>query len=103
MGLAIIIFFLFLFLSDLRGGRRLLTVQYSLPGIPVAKHGPIDLRTSMDGKYKEIAEVILTIHLNLITFRKQIHVINYSDISRLVYTFSVLVLVLMLKPPETME
>ncbi|KAM9474916.1 AMP deaminase 2 isoform 1-T1 [Clarias gariepinus] len=46
--------------TDVRGGRHLLTFQYSLPGIPVAKHGPIDLRTSMDGKYKEIAEELLT-------------------------------------------
>ncbi|TSW62346.1 AMP deaminase 2 [Bagarius yarrelli] len=46
--------------TDLRVGRHLLTFQYSLPGIPVAKHGPIDLRTSMDGKYKEIAEELLS-------------------------------------------
>lgn len=42
---------------DLRGPRRLLTSQHSLPGIPVALKQSIDLRTSMDGKYKEIAEV----------------------------------------------
>ncbi|XP_036435194.1 AMP deaminase 2 isoform X2 [Colossoma macropomum] len=46
--------------ADLRGGRHLLTSQYSLPGIPVSKHGPIDLRTSMDGKYKEIAEELFS-------------------------------------------
>uniref|UniRef100_A0A8C1ASW7 AMP deaminase n=1 Tax=Cyprinus carpio carpio TaxID=630221 RepID=A0A8C1ASW7_CYPCA len=34
--------------------------QRSLPGTPVShKHLPIDLRTSMDGKYKEIAEELL--------------------------------------------
>uniref|UniRef100_A0A672PMM0 AMP deaminase n=1 Tax=Sinocyclocheilus grahami TaxID=75366 RepID=A0A672PMM0_SINGR len=34
--------------------------QRSLPGTPVThKHLPIDLRTSMDGKYKEIAEELL--------------------------------------------
>lgn len=44
-------------LVDLRGGRHLLTSQHSLPGIPVALKQSIDLRTSMDGKYKEIAEV----------------------------------------------
>lgn len=42
---------------DLRGHRHLLTSQHSLPGIPVALKQSIDLRTSMDGKYKEIAEV----------------------------------------------
>ena len=42
---------------ELRGARHLLTSQHSLPGIPVALKQPIDLRTSMDGKYKEIAEV----------------------------------------------
>lgn len=36
-----------------------------MPGIPVAKHGPVDLRTSMDGKYKEIAEVITTNNIHL--------------------------------------
>ncbi|KAF7695363.1 AMP deaminase 2 isoform X1 [Silurus meridionalis] len=46
--------------TDLRGAPRLLTFQYSLPGIITAKHGPIDLRTSMDGKYKEIAEELLS-------------------------------------------
>ncbi|XP_051757939.1 AMP deaminase 2 isoform X1 [Ctenopharyngodon idella] len=45
---------------DLRVGRHLLTSQYSLPGNPVAKHGHIDLRTSMDGKYKEIAEELFS-------------------------------------------
>lgn len=53
---------LFLFLSlsvDLRGARHLLTSQHSLPGIPVSLKQSIDLRTSMDGKYKEIAEVRL--------------------------------------------
>ncbi|RXN18979.1 AMP deaminase 2-like isoform X2 [Labeo rohita] len=36
---------------------RPLMSQRSLPGTPVThKHLPIDLRTSMDGKYKEIAE-----------------------------------------------
>lgn len=44
-------------LVDLRGARHLLTSQHSLPGIPVALKQSIDLRTSMDGKYKEIAEV----------------------------------------------
>lgn len=47
----------FLSLVDLRGARHLLTSQHSLPGIPVALKQSIDLRTSMDGKYKEIAEV----------------------------------------------
>lgn len=42
---------------DLRGARHLLTSQHSLPGIPLALKQSIDLRTSMDGKYKEIAEV----------------------------------------------
>uniref|UniRef100_A0A671P3F2 AMP deaminase n=1 Tax=Sinocyclocheilus anshuiensis TaxID=1608454 RepID=A0A671P3F2_9TELE len=41
-------------------GRHLLTSQYSLPGNPVTKHGHIDLRTSMDGKYKEIAEELFS-------------------------------------------
>ncbi|XDV49030.1 hypothetical protein PO909_018359, partial [Leuciscus waleckii] len=45
---------------DLRVGRHLLTSQHSLPGNPVAKHGHIDLRTSMDGKYKEIAEELFS-------------------------------------------
>ncbi|XP_035243903.1 AMP deaminase 2-like isoform X1 [Anguilla anguilla] len=47
---------------DLRGvsGPKPLTSQRSLPGIPVTlKHFP-DLRTSMDGKYKEIAEELFT-------------------------------------------
>ncbi|XP_062396422.1 AMP deaminase 2 isoform X1 [Sardina pilchardus] len=47
--------------SDLRAGRHLLTSQHSLPGNPLAlKHCPIDLRTSMDGKYKEIAEELFS-------------------------------------------
>ncbi|XP_030641086.1 AMP deaminase 2 [Chanos chanos] len=47
--------------ADLRVGRHLLTTQHSLPGNPVAlKHCPIDLRTSMDGKYKEIAEELFS-------------------------------------------
>ncbi|XP_044068815.1 AMP deaminase 2 isoform X2 [Siniperca chuatsi] len=45
---------------DLRGGRHLLTSQHSLPGIPVALKQSIDLRTSMDGKYKEIAEELFS-------------------------------------------
>ncbi|XP_016397636.1 AMP deaminase 2 isoform X2 [Sinocyclocheilus rhinocerous] len=44
----------------LRVGRHFLTSQYSLPGNPVTKHGHIDLRTSMDGKYKEIAEELFS-------------------------------------------
>lgn len=50
-------FFPYLSAVDLRGTRHLLTSQHSLPGIPVALKQSIDLRTSMDGKYKEIAEV----------------------------------------------
>uniref|UniRef100_A0A671NW64 AMP deaminase n=1 Tax=Sinocyclocheilus anshuiensis TaxID=1608454 RepID=A0A671NW64_9TELE len=46
--------------GDLHVGRHLLTSQYSLPGNPVTKHGHIDLRTSMDGKYKEIAEELFS-------------------------------------------
>uniref|UniRef100_A0A4W5QH86 AMP deaminase n=1 Tax=Hucho hucho TaxID=62062 RepID=A0A4W5QH86_9TELE len=45
------------------GRRGLLKPQRSLPGTPVThtlKHFPIDLRTSMDGKYKEIAEELFT-------------------------------------------
>uniref|UniRef100_A0A4W6CIF9 AMP deaminase n=1 Tax=Lates calcarifer TaxID=8187 RepID=A0A4W6CIF9_LATCA len=45
---------------DLRGHRHLLTSQHSLPGIPVALKQSIDLRTSMDGKYKEIAEELFS-------------------------------------------
>uniref|UniRef100_A0A4W5QH91 AMP deaminase n=1 Tax=Hucho hucho TaxID=62062 RepID=A0A4W5QH91_9TELE len=51
---------------DLRGvteQAKLLKPQRSLPGTPVThtlKHFPIDLRTSMDGKYKEIAEELFT-------------------------------------------
>ncbi|CAG07509.1 unnamed protein product, partial [Tetraodon nigroviridis] len=37
-----------------------LTSQHSLPGIPVALKQSIDLRTSMDGKYKEIAEELFS-------------------------------------------
>uniref|UniRef100_A0A671NW74 AMP deaminase n=1 Tax=Sinocyclocheilus anshuiensis TaxID=1608454 RepID=A0A671NW74_9TELE len=47
-------------MSNLHVGRHLLTSQYSLPGNPVTKHGHIDLRTSMDGKYKEIAEELFS-------------------------------------------
>ncbi|KAM6930037.1 AMP deaminase 2 [Lycodopsis pacificus] len=46
--------------ADLRGARHLLTSQHSLPGIPVALKQSIDLRTSMDGKYKEIAEELFS-------------------------------------------
>ncbi|KAK5611225.1 AMP deaminase 2 [Crenichthys baileyi] len=45
---------------ELRGPRRVLTSQHSLPGIPVALKQSIDLRTSMDGKYKEIAEELFS-------------------------------------------
>ncbi|XP_054905761.1 AMP deaminase 2 isoform X2 [Poeciliopsis prolifica] len=45
---------------EFRGPRRLLTSQHSLPGIPVALKQSIDLRTSMDGKYKEIAEELFS-------------------------------------------
>ncbi|KAK7878553.1 hypothetical protein WMY93_030389 [Mugilogobius chulae] len=45
---------------DPRGKRHLLTSQHSLPGIPVALKQSIDLRTSMDGKYKEIAEELFS-------------------------------------------
>ncbi|KAM9343846.1 AMP deaminase 2 isoform 2-T2 [Pholidichthys leucotaenia] len=45
---------------DQRGARHLLTSQHSLPGIPVALKQSIDLRTSMDGKYKEIAEELFS-------------------------------------------
>ncbi|KAI7797844.1 putative AMP deaminase 2, partial [Triplophysa rosa] len=45
--------------GDFRG-RHLLTAQHSLPCNPVTKHGYIDLRTSMDGKYKEIAEELFS-------------------------------------------
>nr|XP_055073443.1 AMP deaminase 2 isoform X3 [Misgurnus anguillicaudatus] len=47
---------------DLYGSsdQRPLMSQRSLPGTPVThKHLPVDLRTSMDGKYKEIAEELL--------------------------------------------
>uniref|UniRef100_A0A8K9V923 AMP deaminase n=1 Tax=Oncorhynchus mykiss TaxID=8022 RepID=A0A8K9V923_ONCMY len=53
-------------LGDLRGvaeQAKTLKPQRSLPGTPVTnllKHFPIDLRTSMDGKYKEIAEELFT-------------------------------------------
>ncbi|KPP66274.1 hypothetical protein Z043_115244 [Scleropages formosus] len=44
--------------ADLRTTRHPLTSQRSLPGTPVShSHFPIDLRTSMDGKYREIAQV----------------------------------------------
>ncbi|XDV23058.1 hypothetical protein PO909_027779, partial [Leuciscus waleckii] len=49
-------------MSNLCGSaeQRPLMSQRSLPGTPVThKHLPIDLRTSMDGKYKEIAEELL--------------------------------------------
>ncbi|XP_039235632.1 AMP deaminase 2 [Pipra filicauda] len=45
--------------AELRGGSaaRPLQSARSLPGTPhLLKHFPVDLRTSMDGKYKEIAE-----------------------------------------------
>ncbi|XP_076857572.1 AMP deaminase 2 isoform X2 [Brachyhypopomus gauderio] len=48
--------------SDLCGvsGKKSPSSQCSLPGAPVShKHFPIDLRTSMDGKFKEIAEELL--------------------------------------------
>ncbi|XP_055747215.1 AMP deaminase 2-like isoform X3 [Salvelinus fontinalis] len=45
---------------DRRGARHLLTSQHSLPGIPVSLKQTIDLRTSMDGKYKEIAEELFS-------------------------------------------
>ncbi|XP_028853835.1 AMP deaminase 2 isoform X2 [Denticeps clupeoides] len=42
-------------------GPKPLTSQRSLPGTPVGLNQfPIDLRTSMDGKYKEIAEELFT-------------------------------------------
>ncbi|XP_056614384.1 LOW QUALITY PROTEIN: AMP deaminase 2 [Triplophysa dalaica] len=47
---------------DLSGSsdHRSLMSQRSLPGTPVTlTHLPVDLRTSMDGKYKEIAEELL--------------------------------------------
>nr|XP_025045019.1 AMP deaminase 2 [Pelodiscus sinensis] len=46
--------------SEIHGalGPRTLQSARSLPGTPhCLKHFPVDLRTSMDGKYKEIAEV----------------------------------------------
>lgn len=44
--------------TEVRGGSRPLQSARSLPGTPhCLKHFPVDLRTSMDGKYKEIAEV----------------------------------------------
>lgn len=46
--------------ADLTGvsGSNPLRPQRSLPGTPVSvTHCPIDLRTSMEEKYKEIAEV----------------------------------------------
>uniref|UniRef100_A0A673YM03 AMP deaminase n=1 Tax=Salmo trutta TaxID=8032 RepID=A0A673YM03_SALTR len=47
-------------LVDRRGARHLLTSQHSLPGIPVVLKQTIDLRTSMDGKYNEIAEELFS-------------------------------------------
>nr|XP_057939260.1 AMP deaminase 2-like isoform X3 [Doryrhamphus excisus] len=46
--------------ADFGAFRHLLTPQHSLPGIPVALKQSIDLRTSMDGKYKEIAEELFS-------------------------------------------
>uniref|UniRef100_A0A8C2Y9S3 AMP deaminase n=1 Tax=Coturnix japonica TaxID=93934 RepID=A0A8C2Y9S3_COTJA len=47
--------------SELRGGSRPLQSARSLPGTPhCLKHFPVDLRTSMDGKYKEIAEELFS-------------------------------------------
>ena len=61
------------FLVELRGGHHLLTSQHSLPGIPVALKQCIDLRTSMDGKYKEIAEVSPSQNTNLNTLVMYYH------------------------------
>ncbi|XP_041747316.2 AMP deaminase 2 isoform X1 [Coregonus clupeaformis] len=50
-------------LCGVAGQAKPLKPRRSLPGTPVAntfKHFPIDLRTSMDGKYKEIAEELFT-------------------------------------------
>uniref|UniRef100_A0A8C9U2G2 AMP deaminase n=1 Tax=Scleropages formosus TaxID=113540 RepID=A0A8C9U2G2_SCLFO len=48
-----------MFSSDGRTGRR--SPLRSLPGTPVShSHFPIDLRTSMDGKYREIAQELFT-------------------------------------------
>nr|XP_046198325.1 AMP deaminase 2-like isoform X1 [Oncorhynchus gorbuscha] len=50
-------------LRGVAGQAKTLKPQRSLPGTPVTnplKHFPIDLRTSMDGKYKEIAEELFT-------------------------------------------
>uniref|UniRef100_A0A8C9RU62 AMP deaminase n=2 Tax=Scleropages formosus TaxID=113540 RepID=A0A8C9RU62_SCLFO len=47
--------------NNLRTTRHPLTSQRSLPGTPVShSHFPIDLRTSMDGKYREIAQELFT-------------------------------------------
>ncbi|XP_061113969.1 AMP deaminase 2 isoform X2 [Conger conger] len=46
---------------DIHGARHPLTSQRSLPGTPVScKPFVVDLRTSMDGKYKEIAEELFS-------------------------------------------
>ncbi|XP_013988499.1 AMP deaminase 2 isoform X2 [Salmo salar] len=50
-------------LRGVAGQAKPLNPQRSLPGTPVThtlKHFPINLRTSMDGKYKEIAEELFT-------------------------------------------
>eukprot|EP00063_Salmo_salar_P047476 XP_014022311.1 PREDICTED: AMP deaminase 2-like [Salmo salar] len=50
-------------LRGVAGQDKSLKSQRSLPGTPITntlKHFPIDLRTSMDGKYKEIAEELFT-------------------------------------------
>ncbi|KAJ8372815.1 hypothetical protein AAFF_G00276700 [Aldrovandia affinis] len=47
---------------DNRPVRHLLTPQRSLPGTPLSfKPPPLDLRTSMEGKYKEIAEELFSL------------------------------------------
>lgn len=59
-GLTVTIIYCFYLLTDLCGtsGPKPLKPQRSLPGTPVSlTHYPIDLRTSMEEKYKEIAEV----------------------------------------------
>uniref|UniRef100_A0A665UIZ9 AMP deaminase n=2 Tax=Echeneis naucrates TaxID=173247 RepID=A0A665UIZ9_ECHNA len=53
-------------LTDLCGvsGSKPLRPQRSLPGTPVSfSHHPIDLRTSMEEKYKEIAEELFTLSM----------------------------------------
>ncbi|XP_038866525.1 AMP deaminase 2-like isoform X2 [Salvelinus namaycush] len=50
-------------LRGVAGQSKPLNPQRSLPGTPIThtlKHFPINLRTSMDGKYKEIAEELFT-------------------------------------------